>query len=448
MALRSLLLRRVSLRWSGASCGARVARARAASAAQLERARCRARVDFARSASMRERGDADSALARDAACRGRWRASRWRRNRGRRLVRALCARPAASAASARLLAFGAGALVCGLAADWLRAAIGAGSSEPWASPSCGARLANPRRRTARGTSGREAGNSCGRGAGDHATRPVPRRLLGVDPSDKPSSFALPTYGNERTWDRTVRRDVDSESRLRHDPGTHPGTPPSAAPGQMTAVMRAVAATGPKVLRIGLVQGGTRDRRAHHQAAHPRHRRPERKEHVRGPRAERAADLPALRARRQRLSPELPRRHDRARRAADRHLRSRRRCAVRRSARRRAPIKCASPKTRAARSSSATPRSSSSSSRRRRCSRSRSFRSRCYAVRSGIDWNTTIIAAFSFLFHFLALGVDLLGLARSGDRRRSERRKPHRFAEVTSRSASSRRKGGSARRNDP
>src|SRR5690606_8695125 len=30
---------------------------------------------------------------------------------------------------------------------------------------------------------------------------------------------------------------------------------STRPGQMTAVMRAVAATGPKVLRIGLVQGG-------------------------------------------------------------------------------------------------------------------------------------------------------------------------------------------------
>src|SRR3954462_6108333 len=33
----------------------------------------------------------------------------------------------------------------------------------------------------------------------------------------------------------------------------PGT--SQRPGQMTAVMRAVAATGPKVLRIGVVQGG-------------------------------------------------------------------------------------------------------------------------------------------------------------------------------------------------
>src|SRR6187402_3434419 len=30
---------------------------------------------------------------------------------------------------------------------------------------------------------------------------------------------------------------------------------STRPGQMTAVMRAVAATGPKVLRIGVVQGG-------------------------------------------------------------------------------------------------------------------------------------------------------------------------------------------------
>src|SRR5688572_19937035 len=29
----------------------------------------------------------------------------------------------------------------------------------------------------------------------------------------------------------------------------------AQPGQMTAVMRAVASTGPKVLRIGLIQGG-------------------------------------------------------------------------------------------------------------------------------------------------------------------------------------------------
>lgn len=34
-----------------------------------------------------------------------------------------------------------------------------------------------------------------------------------------------------------------------------GQGPGARPGQMTAVMRAVAATGPKVLRIGLVQGG-------------------------------------------------------------------------------------------------------------------------------------------------------------------------------------------------
>ncbi|HET9958372.1 MAG TPA: AgmX/PglI C-terminal domain-containing protein [Polyangiaceae bacterium] len=39
------------------------------------------------------------------------------------------------------------------------------------------------------------------------------------------------------------------------PSQHSGTGPSQRPGQMTAVMRAVAATGPKVLRIGVVQNG-------------------------------------------------------------------------------------------------------------------------------------------------------------------------------------------------
>lgn len=38
-------------------------------------------------------------------------------------------------------------------------------------------------------------------------------------------------------------------------GLTPGSTPSQRPGQMTAVMRAVAATGPKVLRIGVVQNG-------------------------------------------------------------------------------------------------------------------------------------------------------------------------------------------------
>jgi hypothetical protein len=38
-------------------------------------------------------------------------------------------------------------------------------------------------------------------------------------------------------------------------GLTPGPSTSTRPGQMTAVMRAVAATGPKVLRIGVVQGG-------------------------------------------------------------------------------------------------------------------------------------------------------------------------------------------------
>src|SRR5512133_1525084 len=36
---------------------------------------------------------------------------------------------------------------------------------------------------------------------------------------------------------------------------HFGQPQTNRPGQMTAVMRAVAATGPKVLRIGVVQAG-------------------------------------------------------------------------------------------------------------------------------------------------------------------------------------------------
>ena len=51
---------------------------------------------------------------------------------------------------------------------------------------------------------------------------------------------------------------------------------------MTAVMRAMPqATGPKVLRIGLVPG-PHHRRAHHQAAHERHRRAEREVDVRHP----------------------------------------------------------------------------------------------------------------------------------------------------------------------
>ena len=40
--------------------------------------------------------------------------------------------------------------------------------------------------------------------------------------------------------------------MTQQPFTQPQT---TRPGQMTAVMRAVAATGPKVLRIGVVQGG-------------------------------------------------------------------------------------------------------------------------------------------------------------------------------------------------
>ena len=124
------------------------------------------------------------------------------------------------------------------------------------------------------------------------------------------------------------------------------------------------------------------RRARHQAAHARHHRPERKEHVRRPEPERAAEVPALRAHRQRLPPELPRRHDRSRRAARRASPTSTRCeAQAKRSRGKAPTRCASPKTRAAKSSSARRRSSSSSSRRRRCSRSRSSRS---SVKGGLS----------------------------------------------------------------
>src|SRR5438093_1112257 len=44
--------------------------------------------------------------------------------------------------------------------------------------------------------------------------------------------------------------------MSQQPPNYAGPTPSARPGQMTAVMRAMPqASGPKVLRIGLVQGG-------------------------------------------------------------------------------------------------------------------------------------------------------------------------------------------------
>ena len=44
--------------------------------------------------------------------------------------------------------------------------------------------------------------------------------------------------------------------MNQGPNAGPGAAQGGRPGQMTAVMRAMAqATGPKVLRIGLVQGG-------------------------------------------------------------------------------------------------------------------------------------------------------------------------------------------------
>src|SRR6478752_6647510 len=62
-------------------------------------------------------------------------------------------------------------------------------------------------------------------------------------------------------------------------------------------------------------GGSGFGRAHHQAAHSRHRRSERKEHVRDRDLERAGHLSPVRAGGQRLPHELPGRHDRAHRPA-------------------------------------------------------------------------------------------------------------------------------------
>src|SRR5471030_1675449 len=48
----------------------------------------------------------------------------------------------------------------------------------------------------------------------------------------------------------------SQMNVGTPPGPSERQQPAAQPGQMTAVMRAMAqASGPKVLRIGLVQGG-------------------------------------------------------------------------------------------------------------------------------------------------------------------------------------------------
>lgn len=51
--------------------------------------------------------------------------------------------------------------------------------------------------------------------------------------------------------------MTQQSPLTSNTGSSPSGSPSSGtqPGQMTAVMRAVASTGPKVLRIGLIQGG-------------------------------------------------------------------------------------------------------------------------------------------------------------------------------------------------
>ena len=99
--------------------------------------------------------------------------------------------------------------------------------------------------------------------------------------------------------------------------------PAGRPGQMTAVMRAMQqATGPKVLRIGLVQAGRIiEERIIKQRTSVTVGPSEKSMFV--IQSERPAAVQALRADRQRLLPELPRRHDRPRRARDRHHRHRR-----------------------------------------------------------------------------------------------------------------------------
>jgi hypothetical protein len=190
--------------------------------------------------------------------------------------------------------------------------------------------------------------------------------------------------------------------------TQPSMVPSSnRPGQMTAVMRAMPqATGPKVLRIGLVQGGkVIEERVIKQRTHVTIGPSEKSMFVMPPPA--PADVPALRARGQRLRPELPRRHDRPRRPQDRHQRSRP------SAPRRA-----APRSRVATASLPDPaqRRGARQGRRRRddvplpVRRAPAGAAEAAAPRLGqgrhrsdIDWPTTIIAAFSFLFHFGAVG---------------------------------------------
>ena len=95
----------------------------------------------------------------------------------------------------------------------------------------------------------------------------------------------------------------------------------AVPGQMTAVMRAMQqATGPKVLRIGLVAAGRiLEERIVKQRTSVTVGPSEKSMFV--VQANAAAAVQALRAHRRRLLPELPRRHDRSRGARERHHRS-------------------------------------------------------------------------------------------------------------------------------
>src|SRR5579885_2706705 len=75
------------------------------------------------------------------------------------------------------------------------------------------------------------------------------------------NFAHPATSNERRTDERGRgpakqREKGAFGMSQMNPGMGPGQGAQSRPGQMTAVMRAMQqATGPKVLRIGLVASG-------------------------------------------------------------------------------------------------------------------------------------------------------------------------------------------------
>ena len=123
------------------------------------------------------------------------------------------------------------------------------------------------------------------GPGARAYRPGPEpgrrvRSLSYRLTHRNRAFlevsALPDEPRGNFRPRTAVSSPREQGMSQMNVGPPSGRPQAGQPGQMTAVMRAMAqASGPKVLRIGLVAGRAGHRRAHHQAAHQRDDRPER-----------------------------------------------------------------------------------------------------------------------------------------------------------------------------